>query len=179
MHSWNALDLNLEIDAHINLVPISLNYLNDIHQSFDEKIIEFLPLEQVSGDIKDTKQFIELSIQQKNNQTDLVWVILNNKLFAGCCGILTIQSKTPHFGIWIKSEQQGKGIGKKVVHHMLDWGITHLDVNYIKYPVDKRNHRSTQLIKDLNLKLYDHYLSGDQKVLQTNEYRMYKDHKKG
>ena len=145
--------MNLKINQNIELVPISLDYSTEIHKSFNDDIIEFLPIEKLSGNIEDTIQFIKHSIEQKNIGTDLVWVILYKKQFAGCCGIHTIQSKTPHFGIWVKSEQQGKGIGKKVVHYMLNWGISNLDVEYIKYPVDKRNTRSIKLIKELNLKL--------------------------
>jgi RimJ/RimL family protein N-acetyltransferase len=166
--------MKLRIDNKIELVPICLDYLNEIHESFNNEIIEFLPIEKLSGNIKDTIEFIERSIEQKNNGTDLVWAILNENQFAGCCGIHTIQSKTPHFGLWIKSEQQGKGIGKKIVQYVLNWGISNLDVEYIKYPVDIRNTRSIKLIKELNLKLYDHYQLGEKKILETDEYRIYK-----
>ena len=166
--------MNLKIDNNIELVPISLDYSTEIHESFDDEIIEFLPIEKLSDNIQDTIEFIKRSIEQKNSGTDLVWVILNESQFAGCCGIHTIQSKTPHFGIWVKREQQGKGVGKKVVHYVLNWGISNLEVEFIKYPVDKRNARSINLIKGLNIKLYDHYQLGEKKILETDEYRIYK-----
>jgi RimJ/RimL family protein N-acetyltransferase len=166
--------MNLTIDNHIELIPINLDYSTEIHENFNDEIIEFLPIEKLSSNIQDTIEFIKRSIEQKDNGTDLVWVILNENEFAGCCGIHKIQSKTPHFGIWIKSQQQGKGIGKKVVHYVLNWGISNLEVEYIKYPVDKRNARSIKLIKGLNLKLSDHYQTGEKKILETDEYRIYK-----
>ena len=172
-----ALEMNLLIDNNIELIPISLDYSTEIHESFNDEIIEFLPIEKLSNNIQDTIEFIKLSIEQKNRGTDLVWTILNESKFAGCCGIHTIQSKKPHFGIWIKSEQQGKGIGKKVVHYMLNWAISNLDVEYIKYPVDKRNFRSIKLIEKLNLKLYEHYKIGKKKILETDEYRIYKNYR--
>lgn len=167
--------MNLSIDDKIELIPISLDYVEQIHESFTDKIIEFLPIEKLSKKIEDTTEFIERSIEQRNCGTDLVWVILNENQFAGCCGIHTIQSKKPHFGIWIKTEQQGKGIGKKVVYYVLNWGISKLDVEFIKYPVDVRNTRSIRLIEKLDLILSDHYEVGDKKKLEVDEYRMYKE----
>jgi len=172
-----ALEMNLRIDDKIKLIPISLDYVAEIHESFTDEIIEFLPIEKLSKKIEDTTEFIERSIEQMNSGTDLVWAILNENHFAGCCGIHTIQSKKPHFGIWIKTEQQEKGIGKKVVSYVLNWGISNLDVVFIKYPVDVRNTRSIKLIEKLDLKLSDHYKVGDQKILEVDEYRIYKNYR--
>jgi len=166
--------MNLRIDDTIELIPINLNYATEIYESFTEEIIEFLPIEKLSQKIEDTTDFIKLSIEQRNRGTDLVWVILNKNQFAGCCGIHIIQSKKPHFGIWIKTEYQNKGIGRKVVTYVLNWGISKLDVEYIKYPVDIRNTRSIKLIDKLDLKLADHYKVRDHKTLEVDEYRIYK-----
>ena len=169
------MEVNLKIDDNLVLVPASLDYKIEIHENFNDEIIEFLPIENLSKRIEDTIEFIERSIAQRSNGTDLVWVILNGNQFAGCCGIHTIQYKKPHFGIWIKKEEQGKGIGKKIVHFILKWGISNLDVEYIKYPVDKRNKKSLSLIKELELKLSDHYKIDEQKKLLVDEYRIYKN----
>ena len=166
--------MNLKINKKLELVPISSDYTNEIHKNFTVDIIKYLPIENLSNKIEDTIDFIENSIKQRNNKTDMVWVILHKNQFVGCCGIHTIQSKQPHFGIWIKKELQGKGIGKKVVRYVLNWGISNLDVEFIKYPVDKRNTPSIKLIKGLNLKLFDQYQLGEKKILKTDEYRMYK-----
>ena len=85
--------MNLRIDDKIKLIPISLDYVAEIHESFTDEIIEFLPIEKLSKKIEDTTEFIERSIEQRNSGTDLVWLILNENQFAGCCGIHTIQSK--------------------------------------------------------------------------------------
>jgi RimJ/RimL family protein N-acetyltransferase len=164
----------LKIDGKIELVPISLDFVIEIHESFNDEIIELLPVEKLSQNIKDTTKFIERSVEQRNSGTDLVWVILNDNQFAGCCGIHRILSKKPHFGLWIKKEQQDRGIGKKVVHYVLNWGISNLDIEFIKYPVDERNIRSVKLIQGLGLKLSDHYQIGEQKKLEVDEYRIYK-----
>ena len=166
-------EMNLRIDDKLELVPISLDYTTDIYESFDNEVIRFLPIDNPPQKVEDTIAFIKRSIEQVNNGTDLVWVILNENRFAGCCGIHTLQLKQPHFGLWIKREQQGKGIGKKVVNYVLKWGISNLDVDFIKYPVDKRNKKSIRIIKELELELSDHYEMGNKKKLQVDEYRLY------
>ena len=162
------------IGEDIRLVPIDLGYTKAIFDGFDEDVIQFLPLDGVSGKIEDTKTFITHAMNQMKLGDDLVWVILYKDGFAGCCGIHNIVSKNPHFGLWIKTEAQGKGIGKKVVHHLLQWGITNLDVEYIKYPVDRRNAKSISLIKELDLEQADRYEMGNLKKLDVLEYRLYK-----
>ncbi len=166
--------MKLKIDHNIELVPISLEYAGDIYESFDEEIIRFLPIDIPPQKIEDTIAFINHSIEQMKNETDLVWVILKDDNFTGCCGIHTLPSRQPHFGLWIRREQQGQGIGKKVVQYVLNWAITNLDVEYIKYPVDKHNIKSLRLIKELNLVLSDVYKMGNIKKLEVEEYRLYK-----
>jgi len=61
-----ALEMNLRIDDKIKLIPISLDYLAKIHESFTDEIIEFLPIEKLSKKIEDTTEFIERSIEQRN-----------------------------------------------------------------------------------------------------------------
>jgi len=166
--------MTLTICKDIKLLPISRDYLHDIHNSFSNAIIEFLPIETLSGKIEDTLAFIDTSIKQRLKGTDLVWVVLYQQQFAGCCGIHDIASGSPHFGIWIKKELQGNGIGKKVVEFMLPWALSNLDINYIKYPVDRRNSRSLSLIKNLDLQLAKEYQTGSTKVLKVREYRLYR-----
>ncbi|NAY91113.1 GNAT family N-acetyltransferase [Muricauda sp. JGD-17] len=164
----------LRIDADIILRPIALQHVKEVYTSFDANIIQFLPLEEPPKNIEETIAFIKSSMEQHKKGTDLVWVILHQDELAGCCGIHSIHTKQPHFGLWVKAEKQGMGIGKKIVHYMPPWGVEHLAIDFIKYPVDQRNKRSIQLIDDLNLSIHCHYEMGNQKKLQIDEYRYYK-----
>jgi RimJ/RimL family protein N-acetyltransferase len=165
--------MKFQVDEKLELVPINLDYTDDIYNNFTDDIIKHLPIEKLSDKKEDTITFIKSSTKHRQKKTDLIWVILNENLFAGCCGIHSIQTKQPHFGIWIKKELQGNGIGKKIVSYVLNWGISNLDVEFIKYPVDRRNTRSVKLIKGLDLKLCDHYQIGKNKILEIDEYRLY------
>ena len=167
-------NMKLKIDDTLSLVPIALEYAHDIFENFKNEIIRYIPLDRPPEKIEETIAFIESSINARKAGTDLVWVILFQKDFSGCCGLHTLQSRQPHFGLWIKKDHQGKGLGKKVVKFMLDWGISNLDVEYIKYPVDVRNKRSLSLIRNLKLIPSGRYEMGDQKKLDVIEYRLYK-----
>ncbi len=167
--------MKLKIDDSLSLLPISLEYSTVIFENFDQEIIKYIPLDHPPKKIEETVEFIEMSIDSMAKGTDLVWVILYEEVFAGCCGIHTLQSRQPHFGLWIKKGMQGQGLGRKVVHFMLHWGISNLDVEFIKYPVDQRNLRSIRLIEDLNLVLADRYEMGVEKKLDVLEYRIYKE----
>ncbi len=41
--------MKLQLDHHIALVPINLDFAHHIFQHFDERIIEFLPIDTVSN----------------------------------------------------------------------------------------------------------------------------------
>ena len=43
-----VLKMNLRIDNKIKLIPISMDYVAEIHKSFTDEIIEFLPIEKLS-----------------------------------------------------------------------------------------------------------------------------------
>ena len=165
----------LAIDHQIHLEPISPDDAQIIFANFNEEIIRYIPLIKPPDQVEETMAFIEASIEGRNKGTDLVWTIKFEQEFAGCCGIHTIQSKQPHFGLWIKQDLQGRGIGKRVVNFMLNWGISNLDIEFIKYPVDRRNTKSLRLIEGLDLILANEYVDGDVKQLEIKEFRLYKN----
>ena len=167
----------LRISNTLRLVPISLEFVQNIFEGFDEEVIEFLPIDNPPLLIEETISFIEHSIKQIKDGTDLVWVILYDENFIGCCGIHSIKSRQPHFGLWIKKDEQGKGYGKRIVDFMLYWALGKLDIDFIKYPVDKRNQKSIGLLKNHNAKFYGEYEMGNEKKLDVIEYRLYKDEK--
>lgn len=163
----------MTIDKELNLTPIEMKDAKEVFAAFDARVIEFLPLESPPRQIEETESFIRAMVKQREEGEDLVWVIRSFSDFIGCCGIHTIKSRRPHFGLWIKHEQQHKGYGKKVVNHMLKWALENLDIDFIKYPVDKRNFRSIKIIEDYGAVLSAEYEEGEKKKLQILEYRLF------
>ena len=130
-------------------------------------------MEQPPQHISETEAFIHACIKGRDAGTDLVWALLANGAFVGCCGFHNIQSRKPHFGLWVKEAAQGMGRGSDVVAFMLPWGLRQLEVDFIRYPVDERNTRSIRIIGRLGAQLAtnaDFQLSDD---LQLREYRVY------
>ena len=163
----------LWIDSHIRLVPVSPKYRKDIFIEFTDDIVEFLLVEHVPEKIGETDHFISHAMDQMAANKDIVWVILQDDEFCGCCGIHNIPGRTPHFGIWLKTSKQGMGIGLKVTKKAMYWAVNTLDIDYVKYPVDENNMRSIRIIEKLTSTIYDRYKLGKGKVLKVNEYRIY------
>ncbi len=161
------------VNEEIKLETMSPKYREDIFTEFNEDIIRYLLVEQTPEKIEETDAFISRAMSQMKDGVDLVWVIIANDEFCGCCGIHNIPSRTPHFGIWIKTNKQGQGIGFQVTKAVMEWAIKTLDVDYVKYPVDQDNIPSVRLIQKLTPTVYDRYLLRKGKELLVNEYRLY------
>lgn len=164
----------VQINKEIKLVPISLNYLEDIFTSFDVDVIKYLPMKTPPLKIEETKNFIQDAQKKFLDRSDFIWVILKNSSFIGCCGIRDIKTKAGNFGYWIKKEEQGKGYGKAVAIKIFQWCFENLDIDYIKYPVDKRNIKSIKIIESLGGSIYDQYQMGEDDCLDVLEYRIKK-----
>ncbi len=154
-----------------------MKYAEDIFYAFNENIIKYLPLDKPAEKIEDTKDFISQRISNYKKGEDLVWHIIFKNQFTGLCGIHGIKSRTPHFGLWIKEKQQGKGIGKAVVNFALKYVLKNIDFDYVKYQTDIRNFGSIVIIEKITTKVYDKYPLGINDKLNIAEYRLYKNQK--
>ena len=93
----------LKIDQYLSLEPISLAYKDAIFRAFDREVIRYLPLDHPPKEAGETEAFIRHSLEQIEKGEDLVWVILRSGDFIGCCGLHSITTQKPHFGIWLQS----------------------------------------------------------------------------
>ncbi|MEM9649186.1 MAG: hypothetical protein AAF969_11955, partial [Bacteroidota bacterium] len=85
------------ISEDITLTPIHLDYVQDIFEGFDKDVIQYLPLDEPPSQVDDTRAFVEHSITQMASGNDLVWVILYQNSFAGCCGRKRRKSTGPYY----------------------------------------------------------------------------------
>ncbi len=161
------------VDEHLKLVPVSRIYSREIFENFTQEIIRYLLVEKPPVYISETEAFIDQSVEQMKNGTDIIWVILNDSEFTGCCGIHNIPSRQPHFGLWLKAGAQGKGHGSKIVRFGLNWAVQNLDIDYVRYPVDIHNSASISIIEKVTRTVHASYTMGENKRLEVNEYRIY------
>ena len=164
----------IKVNQEISLVPINESFLDDIFNNFSLQVVKYLPLLEPSKDIKNTQSFIQGAVLKNENQTDLIWVVLKNNKFIGCCGVRDINTRQGDFGYWLKTSEQGKGIGKIVAKTVFNWSFKTLDLDLIKYPVDKDNIASVKIIKSIGGKLAKQYIAGEENCLNIHEYHVLK-----
>ena len=142
-------DLNIE-GERIRLLPISLTYAPETFTEFTEEVIKYLAINQTPASINDTIEFINTSISQWKEETDLVLVILNGIEFIGVCGIHDIGKGKPRIGLWIKKSAQGKGYGKAAISLLVDWARKSIPFERIVYSTQMENTASVRIIESLS-----------------------------
>lgn len=134
----------------IRLRPIVLEDKEDIFKEFTKDIVTYM-YPPVPKDIDDTIDFIESSIATMEAGLNIQLCITDSNTgeFLGCVGLHRIDKDVPEFGIWIKKDAFGRGVGKKSVKMLYDFACQNLEHKTFKYPVDKRNIASRKIPESL------------------------------
>ena len=145
------------------LVPISLNFRDNIFQEFTKEIT-ILMFPQPSGKIEDTMVFINGSLDKMKAGKTVQQVITNSSSgeFLGCAGLHEIDTKTPELGIWIKASAHGNKYGREAMQGLKDWADKNLEYEYIKYPVAVENIPSRKIAESLGGKIKREYADKNQ-----------------
>ena len=155
------------------LLPISLQWKEDIFREFNEEITHYL-MGKPAKNVAETEAFIASAIEDMEKGEELVFVITQREdnAFLGCCDIHRLQTTTPEMGIWLKKSAHGKGYGLEAMRALKQWMDEHLEYEYITYPVDRDNKASRKLIEALGGTVQKEYekesLSGN--ILHAVEY---------
>ncbi len=162
----------------LNLIPISLDFCDDIFQEFTKNITTFM-FPQPSGKKEDTIIFINNSLNKMKTGKTIQQVIINLESgeFLGCAGLHDINTKTPELGIWVKASAHGHKYGREAMHGLKDWADKNLDYDYIKYPVSVENISSRKIAESLGGKIEREYIDKNQNggIMNSIEYRIYKN----
>jgi ribosomal-protein-alanine N-acetyltransferase len=135
----------------LRLVPTSRDHAEDIFREFTPAITRYMyprPAER----IEETLEFIDRSRERMRAGGNLQFTILSGRdgEFLGCCGLHGEgNERTPELGIWIKRAAHGHGYGREAISVLVAWAFTHLDVDYLVYPVDRRNSGSRKIPESL------------------------------
>lgn len=130
--------LNVEISTNrLLLQPISMEYKKDIFSEFTDEITMYM-YPRSPKNIYETEAFINESIVEMKNSSDLALVILKKEFqeFLGCAGIHNLTQKNPELGIWLKKAAQGNKYGLEAITAIKHWADGNLDYKYLSYPVD-------------------------------------------
>ena len=145
------------IDENLKLRPIVLSDKDDIFREFTEEIVTYM-YPPVPKDIEETIDFVESSIATMEAGLNIQLCIVDNNTdeFLGCVGLHRIDKDIPEFGIWVKKSAQGRKIGRKSIHMLYNYACKHLNKEYFKYPVDKRNIPSRKIPESLGGEIYSY-----------------------
>ena len=127
------------------LEPIDEKYIDDINTNFTPEITISMPYNP-NRDRKEIVNFVESAKKNLIQKTDIVFVVLNLKReFIGCCGIHNINKESVELGLWLRKESQSLGLGTEIINALIDFIEQNFKLNYIIYPVDKKNYRSVKI----------------------------------
>ncbi|EKE21399.1 MAG: hypothetical protein ACD_7C00260G0004 [uncultured bacterium] len=171
--------LNERIESErLLLVPISMNYKDEIFKEFSEDITAYM-YPASATDISETEEFINNSIKGLSEGSNLQLVILakDSREFLGNAGLHNIDSKTPELSVWLKKAAHGKSYGKEAMTVVKKWADKNLKYDYILYPVADKNIASQKIPESLGGKIEREY---DEKMMTGKthhmiEYRIYPD----
>jgi [ribosomal protein S5]-alanine N-acetyltransferase len=165
------------ITERLKVVPLSLEYAQEIFNEFTEEISTFLHPKPPEV-FEDTINYIKSQIPKIENGDELPVVILKKDSgeFLGCGGIHKLKSDSPELGIWIKKSAHGHHYGREAVTGLKEWAEKHLSYEYLTYPVDKQNISSRKIAESLGGTVRAEYkkvnMSGN--TLDEVEYWIYK-----
>ena len=159
------------------IVPIELKYAPDIFREFTPEVTKYMspPPPKV---IEETEEFINSCIEKRLAGVDFTAVILEKgtEEFIGLCGLHQLDTKTPEFGIWLKTSAQGNKYGQEAILGLKKWADENIDYEYISYPVAVENIASRKIPELLggvvDHEYTDHNGLGEEQRLV--EYRIYR-----
>ncbi len=154
----NLLDVVINTER-LNLMAIDENFINDIFDTFTEDIAVFM-YPQPSGNILNIEKFVKDSMIGLSDGTNLQLVIVDNKTdeFIGCCGLHNLNESEPELGIWLKKGAHKNGYGLEAIAGIIEWARSHINFDYLKYPVDRLNYPSRRIPEYFNGKIVKEYV---------------------
>lgn len=163
----NFVDTTIETDRLL-LVPLHEKYAQEIFEEFTSEIATFM-FPKPADHVDETKTFIESTLEQRENGTDLVCAITKKETgeFLGCAGLHEIDTNTPELGIWLKKSAHGNKYGREAMIALKQWSDDNLEYKYIKYPAADKNIASRKIPESLGAEVAKEY---EQTGLSGNKY---------
>ncbi|MCF7843356.1 GNAT family N-acetyltransferase [Candidatus Gracilibacteria bacterium] len=132
------------------MMPISLDYAEEIFGVFDDKVTKYM-FPSTPKEVEDTRIFIRSTMDKLSKGEELVVVILDKDTmeFLGNTGLHRINTSTPELGIWIKTAAHGHGYGREAVTAMKEWADRNVKYEHLVYPVAEENIPSRKIPESL------------------------------
>jgi lysophospholipase L1-like esterase/RimJ/RimL family protein N-acetyltransferase len=166
------------VTQRLLLVPISLKFAKDVFNNFNDEVTRYM-MPKPADDISETEVWIKSSIKKYENKEEIVFAALlkDSHEFIGCMGLHHMDSDTPELGLWTKMSAHGHGYGIEGMKSIVEYALTHLNIKYLIYPVDRKNFASRNIPETLGGIVKKAYKQINQSgiELDTIEYWIYSE----
>jgi [ribosomal protein S5]-alanine N-acetyltransferase len=160
------------------LLPTSEDYAREVFAGFKPPVTDLM-FPAPAHAIEETLAFLRSARAAILAGVDLQVVILSveDEEFLGHGGLHHVDTRTPEIGIWLKLDAHGEGYGREAVTALCAWALDNLELDYLKYPVDRRNVPSRRIPESLGGRIEAEYeqTNESERVLNILEYRIYPD----
>lgn len=142
-------DFRLESERLV-LVPISDDFEENFFDEFTDEISQYMQSKPPRR-IQDTRLYIRVAAHTMDRGLSMELVILDKTSldFLGYVGILSLDTRYPEFGIWVKASAHGQAFGLEAIDTLKRWAEHNLTYEYLRYPVDVRNYPSRRIPEKL------------------------------
>ena len=129
----------------LSLVLQTHRYDEDIFDGYTHQVASMMDTPPFTT-LSDVAMQTEIFAHQWQLGIDALYCIIDSSgRFYGQVSLMDLQSETPEIGIWVAEKHQGKGVGKKALHLLLD-EARKLGITKCVYPVRFENLRSISLV---------------------------------
>lgn len=156
--------------SRLILVPVSMEYKHDIFFEFQEPVTLYM-YPRAAEKIEETEAFIQTSIIQLRNGTNLQLVILkkDDQSFIGCAGLHNLNFSDPELGIWTRLSAHGNKYGQEAIKAIKEWADEHINYTHLRYPVVDINIPSRKIAESLGGRIMKSY---DKQMLSGRRYKV-------
>ena len=131
----------------IQIVPFTMDYLNDYYEAFNEEITKYQwpdPFE-TEDDAKDLLQsFVD---EMETGDTLLYSLLSEDGTFLGSSEVHALKEECPEVGVWIVQSEWNKGYAYKALKAALDAAFEEFGKTQFFYEADVRNIGSMKLLR--------------------------------
>lgn len=160
------------------LVPISMEYKEDIFREFRGDVIKYM-FAPAPDTIEDIEKLIKKWRRQLKNGTRLFMGITKKDSgeFLGCAALEDINKKNPEAGGWLKKSAHGEHYGQEAIAALKNWADENLEYDCIIWPCAEVNLASRKVAESLGGKVIKKYekKNGKREIYSYVEYRIPKN----
>lgn len=148
---------SIEITSkRLRQIPLSERFVEAIHKYFTAEVTKYMYAKPCESD-EEAHEIVQQAIKGLEEGTHLQMAIVaaESGEFLGCCALHQCYTKTPELAIWIKQEAQGYGYGLEAVQAMIEWVKGYREIEYVRYPVDRRNTASRRIAESYGARMLE------------------------